>query len=221
MEKTRLYICISLIAILILYLIMVVLGILLVLILSGKLHGAEKYELECDRYLIELSRDSLFAQVGIQEATGNNDGETLKYQTIFGLKNIPYCAAGQDWCYWVNAKLISDIPFKMSANAQFHFNWAKKHGLKVAFIAEVDDFIVWGIRNKSTGHIERIIIVYANGWVGTIGFNTSNGKTGSQREGNGVFIRLRHLYNPIGLLLIKGLVGIKAKENYKEGCNYE
>ena len=77
--------------------------IIIILLFSTQLFAVEKYNLYCDNYLIELSRDSLYSQLGIKEATGNNDGETLKYQKPFGLKYKPYCAMGQDWCYWINA----------------------------------------------------------------------------------------------------------------------
>lgn len=181
-----------------------------------------KYQLECKQYLLDFSRDSLLAQMGIKEKTGHNDGECEKYQKLFGLKNQPYCAMGQYWCFWVNAYSLKDIPLIKSALAQAHFNYAKKSGVQVPYRPDVDDLIVWGYSGKSSGHIERVTEVLASGFVKTAGFNTSNGKAGSQREGNGNFLRIRHLYNPVGLMLVKGLVGFKSNKNYElKGCCYE
>lgn len=194
--------------------------LIIILFIFQVAFAQQKFDLYCQSYLIEASRDSLFAQVGIKELTGHNDGETLKYQKIFGLRNQPYCAMGQYWCYWANAKDKVDIPFRKSANAQSYYNYAQNYGVKTKYQASIDDFIVWMISKTINGHIERIIKVGEAGWVVTIGFNTSNGKLGKQREGNGVFERKRNIYYPIGRLLIKGLVGIKSiNRNDKQGCN--
>jgi hypothetical protein len=177
-----------------------------------------KYELECNPVLLKLSRDSLKAQIGIKEPFGRNGGPTLKYQIPFGLHHQPYCAMAQDWCYWVNGSGM--LPW-FSPNAQAHYNYAKKHGKKVPYKPAVNDFIVWRTINSSSGHIERVDSALKAGWVITVGFNTSNGKTGSQREGNGVFPRRRNIYHPIGRLVIKGLVGFRPVESNaeKQGCN--
>jgi hypothetical protein len=181
---------------------------LIILLTSTKCFTQEKYQLECKEYLLKASMDSLLAQIGTKEKTGNNDGATLKYQKPFGLKFQSYCAMGQDWCFLVCAKQKSDIPYKFSANAQAHFNYAKKYGVKVPYRPEIHDLVIWKT-GPVKGHIERITKVVGAGFVSTVGFNTSNGKSGSQYNGNGVYPRLRHIFNPVGLMLIKGLVGFK------------
>ena len=193
--------------------------LLLILLWNCPANGNSKYELKCDPLLLMQSRDSLKAQIGIKEPHGKNGGPTLKYQEPFGVRG-PYCAMGQDWCFWVNCGEM--LPW-FSPNAQAHFNYAKKHGKKVPYKPALHDFIVWMKVHTVLGHIERVDSVLQAGWVITVGFNTSNGKTGSQREGNGVFPRRRNIYYPIGRLVIKGLVGFKPKtsHNFKEGCNYE
>ena len=196
---------------------------ILLLLLSLTCSGQSKYELNCEPYLIELSRDSMLAQVGVKEKTGHNDGYKVEqYLKSVGLKKgNPYCAAGQYWCFAVNAKKTTDIPIPKSGLANSAFNYAKKHGVKVGYFPAIDDLLIWQIAKAIQGHIERITKVINAKFVMTVGFNTSNGKKGSQSDGNGVFPRLRDLYNPIGRLLIKGLVGIKPIRTTaeKQGCN--
>ena len=189
---------------------------------SCQLSAQLKYELNCEPYLIQLSYDSLLAQVGIKEATGNNDGEVLKYQKIFGLRNQPYCQMLQYWCYYITTKDVTDIPIPKSAMAISSYNYAKKKGVLVPYEPTVHDLLVYQNKNMSTGHVERIIKTGGLGWVIVVAGNTSNGKTGNQREGNGVYKRERNIYHPLSrILLIKGLVGFRPVRNTaeKQGCN--
>lgn len=188
--------------------------IILLFIISAfclRLFAQEKYELECPSYLIELAHDSLVAQIGIKELTGNNDGEVEKYLKSVGLgKGYPYCVSALYWGYWVNAKQKSDIPFKRTALAQGQFNFAKKTGKKVPYRAAKHDWLIWRLGSGSSGHGEVVDSVLPGWWVNNIGFNTSNGKIGSKREGNGVYPIKRNLIHPLGRLIPKGLIGVKA-----------
>ena len=88
------------------------------------------------------------------------------------------------------------------------YNAAKKKGVLSEYIPEVNDLIVWKDKWSSSGHIERIVAVLDNGWVITVGFNTSNGLKGSQANGNGVYYRKRNLYHPLTrILIVRGLIG--------------
>jgi hypothetical protein len=181
-----------------------------------------KYELKCEPYLIQLSYDSLLAQVGIKEATGHNDGAVQKYQNQFGVSRKPYCQMLQYWCFSVNAKQKSDIPIPKSALAISSYNYAKKKGYAVSYEPAIHDLLVYQNSGDVTGHVERIIETGESGWVTVIAGNTSNGKTGNQREGNGVYKRERNIYHPLSrILLIKGLVGFIPIGNTaeKQGCN--
>ena len=196
--------------------------LLTTILLTSTIWSQLKYELRCEPYLIESSYDSLLNQVGIKEATGHNDGPVQKYQNIFGISRQPYCQMLQYWCFYVNAKVKSDIPIPKSALAISSYNYAKKKGVKVDYIPGVHDLLVYQNDGKSTGHVERIIKTGELGWVTVIAGNTSNGKSGNQREGNGVYRRERNIYHPLSrILLIKGLVGFKPIRNTaeKQGCN--
>jgi len=180
--------------------------------LTLTVHGQEKYNLVCEPYLIQLASDSLHTQVGIKEKTGNNDGEVEKYLKAVGLgKGYPYCVAGLYWCYWVNAKKNSDIPFQRTALAQGQFNYAKKHGQKVPYKPAVNDWLIWRLGNTVSGHGEWIDSIISPLLVRNVGFNTSNGLVGSKREGNGVFYVTRSLVHPMSRLIPKGLIGVLPK----------
>jgi hypothetical protein len=185
----------------------------IIILLTSAICSQTKYQLECEPYLLKASGETLIYQIGIREKTGNNDGYKIEqYLKSVGLsKGNPYCAAGQYWCYWVNALNKSDIPFPASGLANNVFFYAQKVGVRVPYKPEVNDLMCWNIKGKVTGHQERIIKVLQSGFVETVGFNTGNGKSGSQREGNGVLKRIRHIFNPVGLMLMNRLVGIKPK----------
>ncbi|MCL5990708.1 MAG: hypothetical protein M1419_01220 [Bacteroidetes bacterium] len=173
-----------------------------------------KYKIPCKEVLLELSDTILKQQVGIREKTGHNDGRKVEaYLASVNLKKgNPYCAAGQYWCFDTAAFILNlsekDIPLAKTGLANGMYNSAKKKGELSVYIPEVNDLIVWKDRWSSSGHIERIIAVLENGWVLTVGFNTSNGLKGSQANGNGVFYRKRNLYYPLTrLLIVRGLIG--------------
>ena len=182
-----------------------------------------KYALPCKPELLRKSDSIAKKQVGVREKTGHNDGiQVEKYLASVGrYRGEAYCMAGQYWCFveairklkeedinnlfhWTN----DDIPIPKTGLANGAYNYAQQHGELVEYEPQVNDLIVWRNKGESSGHVERIIKVLENGWVMTVGFNTSNGKSGSQAEGNGVFIRYRNVYHPLSrILLIRGLVG--------------
>ena len=196
----------------------ILLTALILLFSVSTILGQYKYEVEMDYKLINLSKDILMEQAGTVEKQNNWGGMVTKYIKSTGLNYpIPYCGAGQYYClYTATLDLKMDpktqIPFnaRKSASSVYWYNRGKAIGTNVKYEPEDNCIIVWRKRNNSSkGHVERIIEVGKKGWVTTIGFNTSNGKNGSQREGGGVFIRKRHIYNPFSTLLIKGLVKLK------------
>jgi hypothetical protein len=93
------------------------------------------------------------------------------------------------------------------ANATF--DYIRKNGVKTAYVPQIHDFIVWKSPKNYTGHIERIISVGKAGWVKTVGFNTTSGNTGNQRDGGGVWIRNRNIKHPLGSRPIRGLAGVR------------
>jgi hypothetical protein len=184
-----------------------------ILLLTVMASSQTRYEVQTDCEMIDRSFINLLKQVGKTEKTGKNDGKHVEeYLASVGIDDpAPYCMAGQYWCFWkVDA---NRVPLRRSGLAIHSHSHAKKHGVKTAYKPQVHDLIVWKRFGSWQGHVERIIEVGEAGWVKTVGFNTSNGKAGSQREGNGVFIRKRNIMYKIGSLNILGLVGFKSIRN--------
>ncbi|MCX6146059.1 MAG: hypothetical protein NTW25_02245 [Candidatus Kapabacteria bacterium] len=189
--------------------------ILLLVFLTCDLSSQSKYTLPCPPLVLQNSETILISQVGVKEKTGNNDGfevEQSQYLASVNLKRgNPYCNAGQYWCFsQVTNENPNDNPMVKSGLAISTFNKAKKQGTKVNFKPDKHDLIVWNNKGKITGHIERIIEVGQKGWVSTVGFNTSSGMTGNQRDGGGVWKRKRNLYHFLGRMQLLGLVGWRS-----------
>ena len=169
-----------------------------------------RYTLPCYDSLLESSHKVALEQIGTLEKTNKNDGDVVKYLQIFNLKEgSPYCAAGQYYCFLEGAKeknISKDsIPIIKSALCLAIYNDAKQRGKKTKYSPQKHDLIVWKKGDSWQGHIERVHNVLQNGWVETIGFNSSKTINGKKQEG--VFLQKRNILHPLGRLKIKGLVG--------------
>jgi len=188
--------------------------ILLIFLIAFVGFGWVRYDIPIgNRDAIELTLDIASDEMGKKELTGKNDGEHItKYMNATGLsgsRGYPYCAAGLVWCLKTATDSLNiKYPFaKRSAVANYHFDYAKKNGIKVVSKPVRGGFLVWKSDNSYSGHVEIIKEVVTSVEVVTLGFNTSNGKTGSQREGNGNFERTRYLKSFLGRLRLRGVVG--------------
>jgi len=185
---------------------------LIVFLMSvSQLFAQTKYCLSCREDLIKASLDSAISQIGIVEKTSKNDGDVEKYLSIFNLnKGNPYCAAGQYWCFFTACKDLKlstkEIPIVKSALANIIYQSAKRKGTKARYKATKNDLIVWRIPKSEHGHIERVLKKISKTWVLTIAFNV---KSKNGREG--VFIKKRNIFYPLGRLRIKGLIGFIKK----------
>ena len=179
------------------------------------LFSAVRYDLKADSRLVSESNLILAKQVGVKEKTGSNDGvQVERYLKSIGLnKGQPYCAAGQYYCYSEAAKRLGidskEIPAPKSGLARAFYWFGKKHGSKSKTnTIHKHSFMIWGYTNSNSGHIERVVSVGKLGWVKTIGFNTSNGLKGSQREGNGVFFRKRNVFHPLSKMALIAIINV-------------
>ena len=170
-----------------------------------------KYIINCRQDLLEASLDTALSQIGTTERSGKNDGDIEKYQTSAGLaKGSAYCAAGQYYCFFKAAIALSidkkDIPIPRTGVANIMYNDAARKGIKSPYKASKHDLIVWKKALSMSGHIERIFKAEKFGWVRTIAFNTSSkNKYGKKTEG--VFIKQRNIYHPLGRMAIRGIIG--------------
>lgn len=155
-------------------------------------------------------------QVGVREATGRNDGPQVEaYLRSVGL------AKGNPWCmalhYWAFAQVTTKPPIRRSGLVRAVWNDAvvrsRVEGARDWISsASLDwtrdgDLIVWGFLTSTSGHVERQIQRGRAGWVVTVAGNTSSGDSGSQRDGDGVFIRRRNLRHPLGRMVVFGAIG--------------
>lgn len=167
----------------------------------------------CDATLWERSLSTAIAQNGVREKTGKNDGTEIEaYLSSVGLrKGQPYCQAAQYWTFSQAAKQIgisiTRIPLLRTGSTQRAWQHSVRTGRRTTISPMPGDLITWGSRKGYTGHVERVIAIKTGGWVQTIGFNTSAGKAGSQRDGGGVHIRYRNWITPDMRMLVRGFTG--------------
>jgi hypothetical protein len=173
----------------------------------------KKFVLKTKGVLLDKSREILFDQIGTIEATGHNDGPKIReYLESVGLKEgSPYCAAGQYDCFVQACQDLNlpyaEIPLSKTGLANAMFNDAMHKGKETEFSPQIDDLVVWEVPGKTTGHIARIVQVLSKDKVKTVEFNTSK-SAGNQRDGQGVFPRIRTLGN-LGNMICRGLIGFE------------
>ena len=189
--------------------------LILFLVFTANIYPAAKYMLKCKPELLSVSGKIAGKQIGMLEK-GENRGEmTGKYLASVGLrKALPYCAAGQYWCFAEACKKLhlskSKIPLPRTGLANAMFNYAKRKGNRYPYLPLCGDMIVWRHGKTIYGHIERIISVGKAGWIHTIGFNTIKYINGQKKEG--VFVHKRNIYHFLGLMRIRGLIGFDIRE---------
>jgi|GEM_PF-431307 len=168
-----------------------------------------RYKLECSPILAEKSLELMASQVGVIEATGKNDGLLVEeYQDSTGLnKGDAWCAALVYWSFSIYTSICNPNPLDKSGLAIRPFQKARRLGKKTHYSVQKGDLIIWQVKNSWQGHVGRVWEVGKAGWITTIEGNTNNGKRGSEREGNGVFMRKRNYIHPLGRMGILGLVG--------------
>lgn len=168
------------------------------------------YSLHGKQDILELSENIAISQVGVKEKTNKNDGEPEKYLQSVGLKKgNPYCLAGQYWTFKEAVDSLGldykNIPIPKTGLVYNIFHYAEKYGKVAEYSPTKHSFLIWIYPNKKKGHIERIIEVGKAGWVKTIAFNTAKDNSNS-RDGEGVYIKNRNIYSPLGRLNIIRLV---------------
>ncbi len=173
-----------------------------------------------DPQLWQSSMEMLQSQIGVKEATGRNDGPVVRaYLRSVALgEGYPWCQAVQYWAFARTADSLGIarfpcIPITRTASTAVAFRHARAMGHATHSISpQQGDLMYWFMPNKVQGHVERVRRVLRPWAVETIGGNTSNGKAGSQREGNGVYVRVRVWAHPLARMMFAGFVGYYAKE---------
>lgn len=126
-----------------------------------------------------------------REATGNNDGPIVEaILASVGLgKGYPWCAAAQS--------LIADVAGvwrpKSSAAAVSTWRLAAKNALRTISLSDVKrGDLITALYPNGTGHIATVL-VRIGPLVYSIEGNTGPGAEGSQRDGQGMYRRVRNI----------------------------
>lgn len=132
------------------------------------------------------------SQVGVKEATGNNDGERVQaYLGSVGLKgNYPWCAAFPHWCYRQTGAVFKPVHRYARASAWHPKEcrvWEKKDGVRRRITQAGDHFALYYNHLGRIGH-EGWVKDETDDYIITVEGNTDGSGT---REGDGVYIRKR------------------------------
>lgn len=150
--------------------------------------------------LSKINVDTAFKYKYVREKISNRSSEIDLWNKLVGnALGSPYCAAFVSYC---NSR-DSIIPFKIKSGLARTF-WTKapkefKHKasdvLNGKYKPKYGDLIIWANGSTMTGHIGFVLgFDEKTKMIITIEANTSSGNSGSQSNGNGVFIRLRKIY---------------------------
>jgi len=118
-------------------------------------------------------------------------------QKSLGYKGVQYCAIFAQYVY-KRACLALNIPypFPSTASSQTLFEWASKAGFAETDFSKLrsGDIIIWRKMKLWQGHVGVVKSVdFAKQQFITIEGNTSPGEKGSQRDGGGIYERVRYM----------------------------
>lgn len=175
-----------------------------IILINYNLFTFNKYIINCDNDLKLMSFNIAMNEVGKTEEN-NNSGYITKYLKSVGLNSgYSYCMAGQYWAFECAAKLLNKSnPLLKTGSAIKEYNYLKNKGRKTKFNLNKYDLVFWRKINSWQGHVERIIEVGKSGWMKTLAFNVKQGNN------EGVFIKKRNIFHPIGRLKFIGAIGFE------------
>lgn len=155
--------------------------------------------------------DYLYSQVGYTEGANNNN----KYGAQYGLNNCPYCVIFV-WCAFQNSKNKKRC-FNKTAVCSGIETFARARSKWVTKDYQAGDVVIFDFNKDGVNdHTGVIVDVLGNGYYSTIEGNTSPSAGGSQSNGDGVYIKERHISQ------IKGAYrSFKNKRKYKQKGFYK
>ena len=144
------------------------------------------YQGSNDQIFIRQKTDRLLeiakSQIGVREATGNNDGEEVeKYLAYTGnKKGEPWCAAFVSWVF-------GQAGYKEPRTAWSPSLFPKSRQVKEARPASI--FGIYFADKKRIAHV-GLVETQQGDWLYTLEGNTN---VAGSREGDGVYSKIRHL----------------------------
>ena len=140
--------------------------------------------------------DSALHYVGITELTGNNDGpEVEMFQKSVGLhKGNSWCAAFVYYCISVNDVIYPKVKSGLARHYKTKRSIKAKHVLQGTSTAYKGMIGGYEKGNTIFGHLLLVTDDWNGKYGKTIEGNTSSGTSGSQSNGDGVYLRNRGIY---------------------------
>lgn len=175
-----------------------------------------KWQLDADPRLVARAVELAKAQVGVVETPkDSNDGPMIReYQKIGGAaKGAPYCTSGIQWCF-ATAQLQLRLegiecamPILLGKPAVIsQLNFAKKYGKQAEGMPALGSLIIWKSPISFNGHIGIVIGILDEFHYKTVEFNTSADEKGDQRNGGGVYVKVRDIRKKLGTLTFRGFI---------------
>lgn len=147
--------------------------------------------------VVELAISAAETLVGTKEQPPKSNRGLIidKIQKYFGLKGQQYCVMFTLYCY-IEAcnKLKIKFPFPKTASSQSLFENAKAKGATYTDpkLIKPGDIVIWRKLKLWQGHAGLVISnLFEDKTFRTIEGNTSNSNYGSQRDGDGIYKRIR------------------------------
>lgn len=154
----------------------------------------------CLALLIESEKLAI-EQVGVREH--NNRGKEVEiYLASVGLPpGNPYCMAGLYWTFDVASKVTKcKNPLLRTGSTYRQFEHLKKVGKDGEKAVDRHTLIFWRKGRTWNGHVGRVLMKKQGGWFYVLEFNTDC------KGYEGVCVKLRNIYHPLGMMQVLGFV---------------
>lgn len=148
--------------------------------------------------ITQLAIETATSLVGIKETTENRGKEIDEIQRKMGYIGLPYCVIFILYCYQMSCeklKIKNYLPD--TASSQTLFDWAFKNNFVYTNpdLVKPGDIAIWRkykLRQGHAGLIVSPIMMDNEKMFRTIEANTFNSDYGNQRDGNGIYKRIRY-----------------------------
>ena len=194
---------------------MIRLILILLLLVNVAASQPQKWVIEIDRCdfetISELRMELLEGEVGVMEIGNNRGSRVDEYNdSALGFKKgrgAPYCQSVAMWA-WMKAGFI---PYPRTAVANAPFDYARRNGKRVSYAPERGDEMTWNYPGSWKGHKETVAKVLENGFVVTVAGNVTGSSLSNDPVGGGVKLMRRGIFQKIGKMQMRGLVGFRRK----------
>lgn len=150
----------------------------------------------------------------LEDPPNSNHGDVIdKIQKEFGFNGVQYCALFVQYVY---KRAFESSPFPGTASSQTLFEWAKDKGYTSTNFDELQpgDIIIWRKFKLWQGHVGLVVSVNQKlkSFI-TVEGNTSNSDYGDQRDGGGIFKRIRFMKKQdfvVDAFYLRGFIKIRS-----------